>query len=132
MPSAGITSTLLDLVVEQCGELRDDLTRPRMQARLVRRHEQHAARSRAEDLVDEVAHESGELGRETSAFEPPTTSSGRPVIVGTLAERPGRATLRPRGFVWIGSFCTAGDSTTVARRPSILGPLTEYRSEARD
>ena len=50
-----------DLACEQAGELRDDLPGARVQARLVGRHEQHAARARAGDLACEVADERAQL-----------------------------------------------------------------------
>ena len=56
-----MTSTRSTLAVEQPGELRDDLPRARMQARLVGRHEQHASRTGVRDLACEIAHERGEL-----------------------------------------------------------------------
>ena len=50
-----------DVTGEQAGQLGADLPRPRMQASLVGRHEQDAARSRAHDFAREVGYECGEL-----------------------------------------------------------------------
>ncbi len=77
---------LLDLILEQQRELRHDLP-----ARECRRVWSGGTSSTRRAPVPRISStrsrtERASSGRETSAFEPPPTSSGRPEIVGTFAE----------------------------------------------